>query len=306
MLAPPQVNSDSVSDLYLKRFYAAASSLRIELRLVTPEWAAEIMAKNNTRNRKLSIAWVRVKNAILRDAWFPNGEAIVFDTQGVLINGQHRLKAIVESGRTVPCLVVYGIDPEAMATFDQGKKRSAGDVLSMIGHTHAVQIAATLGWQRAWDNGTIDSPSKRTIPNDEVIALANEYADMIDSIKYAAGANNKMIPPGLHGFLHYHFSQQDKALAEKFFERVIDGIGVEKNSHEYNLRRRLENDLSGVRDEKTQIEIAALTISTWIRVRDNEPVPEYIVWRPGKDGVRVFPDFRRKVKSGNTQASGNV
>lgn len=266
----PPPTGVKMSDVYLRRFYEALATVRCEIRFITPTWAKEQLERNNTRNRRLSAVWQKIRAAIFRDAWWPNGEAIVFDSNGRLINGQHRLKAISESEMAVPCFVFYGINPEAFSTYDQGKKRNSADVLSIEGYAHTSHLATALGWQMVYDAGDIDKAGHRTVPNDRAVELAKEYPKLAESVAWACAHQNKLIPPGLLTFLHCQFLMKDANLTAQFFERVIEAVGVVKPSWEYGLRRRLE-ELIGVRDDNTQIEIAALIIKCWNRLRQNAP-----------------------------------
>lgn len=64
-----------------------------------------------------------------RNAWPITHQGIAFDEFGQLIDGQHRLHAIVKSKKTIPCLVSTGIQFEAVSVIDRGLKRNAAVVL---------------------------------------------------------------------------------------------------------------------------------------------------------------------------------
>ena len=66
-----------------------------------------------------------------------NGESIVFDKNMKLTDGQHRLMAIIKSGKSYHIPVVKGVNIKSMATYDTGKNRSAADVLSINGFKNA-------------------------------------------------------------------------------------------------------------------------------------------------------------------------
>ena len=48
--------------------------------------------------------------------WRLNGKTITFDANGRLLGGQHRLHAVVQSGKSLTTLVVRGLDPEILET----------------------------------------------------------------------------------------------------------------------------------------------------------------------------------------------
>ncbi|WP_257264502.1 ParB/RepB/Spo0J family partition protein [Endozoicomonas sp. ONNA2] len=100
--------------------------------LMTPEMAENILEERNGRNRKISKELVRrISRDIKNDRWIFNGQPIIFDDEGHLIDGQHRLTAIARSGKAVETLVVSGIeDKKAFHTIDHGKPRTFGCNLS--------------------------------------------------------------------------------------------------------------------------------------------------------------------------------
>ena len=72
--------------------------------------------------------------------WPFTGDAIRFDVDANLIDGQHRIKAIIESGVTLPFVVVFGLDPKAKHALDMGRRRSAADVLALKGYTQSTRL----------------------------------------------------------------------------------------------------------------------------------------------------------------------
>jgi hypothetical protein len=64
-----------------------------------------------------------------------NGDTIRFDSHGTLIDGQHRLAAIVASNEGQVLLVVEGLDPTVFGTIDQGKPRTVANIIASTGVT---------------------------------------------------------------------------------------------------------------------------------------------------------------------------
>jgi len=79
--------------------------LRSKLQTVTPKKAAEWL-EANTANRPISTSVVRgFAEAMRRGEWVVTHQGIAFDVNGVLIDGQHRLAAIVEADVAVDLTV---------------------------------------------------------------------------------------------------------------------------------------------------------------------------------------------------------
>ena len=104
----------------------------VELRTITPDIAKEMLLKN-TNNRPVSEKHVRrLAKEITEDRWQLNGDTIRFNGTR-LVDGQHRLLAVVKSGKAIETLVVDGLESDVFKTIDIGKIRSNGDTLAADG-----------------------------------------------------------------------------------------------------------------------------------------------------------------------------
>ena len=113
------------------------SDISVSLVYITPE-IAEHYLSYNTQNRKESVKSINFLTQQMNKGLFiENGESIVFDKNMKLTDGQHRLMAIINSGKSYHIPVVKGVNIKSMATYDTGKNRSAADVLSINGFKNA-------------------------------------------------------------------------------------------------------------------------------------------------------------------------
>lgn len=91
---------------------------------VTPAIAEKWLAKNHEDNR--AVVWHRVEafaNDMRAGAWKLTHQGVAFDEEGRLIDGQHRLQAVVHAGVTVRMLVLRGVG-EFGDPIDCGRPRS--------------------------------------------------------------------------------------------------------------------------------------------------------------------------------------
>lgn len=56
--------------------------------------------------------------------WKLNGKTICFDRTGRLLNGQHRLSAVVRSGVSLTTVVVRGLDPALVPAKDDDEQNA--------------------------------------------------------------------------------------------------------------------------------------------------------------------------------------
>ncbi len=112
--------------------------LRVEWRAVTPKYASRLL-KQNTRNRRLrTTAVARYAIDMLGGHWGFSDSAIIIADDGSIINGQHRLHAVVSSRCEIWSVIVRNLPVTAIRDFDQNLRRSIPD---------AINLAQDNGWK---------------------------------------------------------------------------------------------------------------------------------------------------------------
>lgn len=96
---------------------------------ITPAKAREYLLANHD-NRPLRKRRVdQYADMMTRGQWVFTGDPIRFDPSGRLLDGQHKLSAIAQSGTTQEMVVQRGVPTEAFKVIDAGMARSIGDTL---------------------------------------------------------------------------------------------------------------------------------------------------------------------------------
>jgi hypothetical protein len=104
--------------------------MRIEVVLITVELALVFLQKNREDQRRVSRRVVtEMANAMKAGLWMLTPQGIAFDEDGYLIDGQHRLLAIVEAGVAVEMTVIHNAPAASFAALDQGHRRTIADLL---------------------------------------------------------------------------------------------------------------------------------------------------------------------------------
>jgi len=102
--------------------------------MVTPAMAMDWLDHANTSNRKVSEPHVqRLARDMASGEWKLTHEGIAFDPSGILIDGQHRLWAVVMSETPVEMHVWRSVTREALMAIDCGRARTLGDMLRLSG-----------------------------------------------------------------------------------------------------------------------------------------------------------------------------
>jgi hypothetical protein len=115
------------------RIPVASKKLITTLETITPGVAAAYLEQNTT-NRRMRYQWRdMLASAITEGRWRLTHQGIAFNCDGTLIDGQHRLAAIVKAGKPVQMYVTRGMPKDALYAIDQGKGRSVVDVAGPVG-----------------------------------------------------------------------------------------------------------------------------------------------------------------------------
>lgn len=100
---------------------------------ITPAKAQQYLEKN-TSNRPLRKNRVaKYARAMQSKEWRVTNQGIGFNCDGSLLDGQHRLHAVIQSGVPVRMSVTRGLDRESMFGIDVGGNRSVPDIARVAG-----------------------------------------------------------------------------------------------------------------------------------------------------------------------------
>lgn len=115
---------------------------------VTPERAKEMLEQNYEDNRPVSAPVVkRYVYDMVSGNWHDDASGIIsISDSGKVLDGQHRLRAVVESGTTHRFAFRYGLDESEYRFFDQGKNRTVADVLGSNVPSRANAAAVAAAW----------------------------------------------------------------------------------------------------------------------------------------------------------------
>jgi hypothetical protein len=122
--------------------------VKIEEKTLTPAEASTLLASTGPNRKLIRSRVANLARAIERGEWTPDGNPIRVSDKGVLLDGQHRLSAIVESDTPVPVILLTGLSADSQLVMDSGKARSFHDYLTIrgIGDAHQMAATTTLLW----------------------------------------------------------------------------------------------------------------------------------------------------------------
>lgn len=206
--------------------------MRFEQVDMTPELAKQLLGRNeNNRN----IARGRV-NALARDmasgAWKTTPHGVVVGADGRLIDGQHRLHAVVKAGLTVPMVVVRDAPNDCVWGIDRGGVRKPSHDLKMQGSKHPSLLATCARYIRYLENGVdISITSAETQRELERCFAATGWVRRMTLTRGFGAAY--VIAPLM--WLYSDFRDE----ATLFQEEVGGGAGLARNSPALTLRNAI-------------------------------------------------------------------
>lgn len=246
---------------------------------ITPARARAYL-RGNSRNRPLSAKHVDYLVAeICSGRWQPNGEAIKFNGDR-LLDGQHRLAAVLKAGKSIRSLVIRGLPSDVFHTLDTGKKRSPADTLSVAGEKSSSRVAAALGMVEALSNGW--TRCRDRMSGARIVELLAEHPGIRDSVTVYQGPRT-LLKPSIAIALHYLFAQRDRPLADKFFADLRSGSGLCEGDPVFALREKLISGSVGNAQLKEEV-IVACTIKAWNALRQGVQIRR-LYFKPGADAL---------------------
>lgn len=221
-------------------------ALQAEWTRITPAMAVEYLSRaapNRPVRKKRVEAYAR---DMASGKWLVTGQPILFTGPGELIDGQHRLAAIIESGETVELLIIRGIRADAIRVLDSGVARTFGDVLVIEGEPqHTANILAALTKRMSlWDSGVYlqsGAFGSAVLTHNDLAEYLSKHPELRDHARFSAG--NRAHPPGISASMFAAIftlcSRIDTDKAMEFCCAWRDGTGLETGSPILVLRDRL-------------------------------------------------------------------
>lgn len=209
------------------------------LTLVTPEQAKEWLSNKLENQRRVSPT--RVKNyqkQMIEGTWEP-WSTLMFTTNDQLIDGQHRLEAVVKADRPVHFIVAKGFPPDAILTVDQGKSRNALDVAKIkLGRDLGTRLASCLSACFLSTDTGATPPTLPTLRSAELIV--KHY----DALHFASSRGHEKQSVGYSPFIapvaRAYYTENHKRLGE-FLKVLHTGFTVSADPKEDHAAIALRN-----------------------------------------------------------------
>ncbi|MBC3785741.1 hypothetical protein [Spirosoma utsteinense] len=264
------------------------TTMHLQLETITPELAQQLLDKN-TDNRPLRDRHVLfLSNQMKAGAWQITGDPVKVARSGRLLDGQHRLAAIVRSETAQWVYVAWNCEEEIFSVLDTGRNRSSADVLATAGMKNYVSMSAAAKLLIFHERSRMSSVNNNGRQTTNAVIL--EYVtthDLNDSATRAAAwaKRCRLLNQGEWVALHYLLSQKNAKQATEFLQQVSTGLNLTEGHPVFHLRSRLQAARDG-RFNFTPAERMALTVKAWNAVRNDRKLGQ-LVWK----NFEEFPEI---------------
>lgn len=269
--------------------------IRVSIQFIEPKFAQRLLGSNLEHQRTIAPTNLRKIEASLKDDDFMfNGQSMIVDEDGRLLDGQHRAQASVNTGIGFWTVFVSNVPSEYFKYMDCGKARTFGDVLKTMGKSRQVELAATLTRMAEYLKNPASVGAKNSFAHSELLDVLEMCPGIENSIQ-AVQPCSKLMPNSQLGWLYYLANQENPEMAQEFFYAFSTGQGLTKTSPLYHLRQRIENDRADGFHSPVR-EMLALLVKTWnnhisgnpvkaLKWQTSEPFPILVLPRSNAEGA---------------------
>lgn len=251
----------------------------IEIVEVTPSLAAEWLERD-VINRPISQVAVHTYAGDMRDLrWDWNGNTIVLGRNGEVLDGQHRLWAVIETGLAVPFIVVKNVSDAAKLSIDSGRVRRHSDRLHMFaGVERPAAVAASLS---LLEQVLHHRPGK--VSTHELWKRYEEHRVGFDWALAALGQSRMTIAP-IYAALVYAYPKYPAEIDELARQLQV-GEGLRRFDPAWTLREYLNNTPGISSSREARIETFGKTLRAAQAAIQGDKIQKLYV---SKDSVEFF------------------
>lgn len=208
---------------------------------VTPDIAKRWLGRNVMNRNVRELIVDGYARDMAAGKWELTGEPIKFERDGTLLDGQHRLHAVIKSNTTVLMFVVRGLDRHAQRVMDTGSKRTASDALTLGGEKNTSLLSATARIAVAMERvDTIARAQRYQVTHAELIDFIDLNPDIRDAVNEVRSISRRMdCPPAIVAYAYWALARVSHREAHAFFTDAVEKVGLAPGDPVLALTNRL-------------------------------------------------------------------
>lgn len=276
---------------------AAEAGLRSQWMDITPTMAKHWL-ENNFSNRPVKqdviAAYAR---DMINGTWVATHQGVAFNDRDELIDGQHRLMAIVKSGCTIRMMVTFGLpsviagkEMTTMDCVDRGAPRSVADQLAI---QHGMKNASIIAQTARSIAALCSNERTRRLSVGHTLEIYRAFQEAIDHVIARRSAEHGLKQAGvLAGFAFAIMSKWNgKAFAGgaaaicAMYERLVTGEELKDRTAIKHLRAFLTSEEAKLLSRGTDRGVSELVLQAiWLETK-GKPIAKLEL---GTDGADFF------------------
>ncbi|MEU1761147.1 hypothetical protein [Micromonospora sp. NPDC005652] len=294
-MPPPSSPSDAVPQSGTGRVLVVADGeMWTETINVTPEMAEEMLTRppavlpggQRVEQRPLDMGHVaKLKAAIERGEWTLTPQGLIEAPDGGILDGQHRLNAILQSGKTLRMRITRNVPPQTFYALDGGKKRTVANHLSTMGEKNTNHLQSALKSLHCWEQWSADPDgplagwtnwSRKDVSYPQTQDVLARWPQMREAVRDGSNMMRQVkgIPAAAAVFLVLVDATIKQTYGDgpdatfwqlklrEFVQAVQTGEMIARNHPAYTLREWIRNGSGGAGPEKREKQLLAL-LKAW-------------------------------------------
>ena len=271
--------------------HTAAEGMETAIEEITPQMAMLWLSKNAEENRNVRETVVRrYAGEMVEGRWAVTHQGIAFDREGKLVDGQHRLRAVMLAAVPVRMLVFRNVPVGCSGPIDQGASRSPGDLLGKK-NTYVAMIRGLL-WCEA---GTF---SKEIDAAGAIRSCMEANQETLDTCWERIGVTRRYVTGPVLGALAFAYPV-DPARVLAFGKQIASGEMLGRGEPAFTFRGWMDRRVG--RQHPSEMVLATLNAARYALMK----LPVTSVYTT-ESGYRAFATKRRTMGIPRTPHAGQV
>ena len=234
--------------------------MKFDVETITPDDARRLLDRTEglgfTNRAIVKSRVAKLAHAITVGQWRVTHQGIAIGEDGAVLDGQHRLRAVIVADTAIESLVIHDADPETFVVLDTGAARTTADTLKIAGHTDTNVLSAMVRGFIVYDSlvGTTAGfgNAMRTLTTADVVDFlaVEKHDEATKGALYAAHS----VARGLARYglttsigiammeCRLRTNELGRDTTAEFFARLSDGVMLAPSSPVLALRRWFMSD----------------------------------------------------------------
>ena len=271
--------------------------IRSKVMTVTPSIAKDWIKKTGTSNfRTTSMLHVeRLARQMASGDWHLNGESIKIDESGKVVDGLHRLHAVVSSGSKIESVIVFNVNDSF--SIDEPRTRTQAQWFAHFGYKDVAALCSALNIIKCFERKVFNLTISSRPTSQELLEYAKEHSGIIKYVT-KAGMAKGVIAPSLLAAVTYLGTKPElregdtigSECALEFIQGIAKGEMLESTDPRLLLRNRLLKAKQDHHSKLGKMTTKALTIIAWNKFVLGDPCSS-LKYTVGGARKQSFPEI---------------